>query len=342
VGFATWRADDLALARSLWGDPEVTRFHGGAWSLEQIVARLFLEIESHRQWGVQYWLIFLRETGEHIGCCGFHARDPANGVWELGCHLRRGFWSRSLGREAAAAVIDYGFHTLGFKAIFACHHPSNTASRSFLQHLGFQYTHDELYPATQLIEPCYRLNPPRAPPSGNGVEMLSTEDLGVVGGRELREWLEVAYDGDFTEQNWAHTQGGLHALIRDGGGIICHAALVPRMIIVADRPLRAGYFEAVATRSDQRRRGHAIRVLGKLSEIIARDYDIGVLSTGLHSVYSPLGWERWRGASYAQMARERVRTTEDDNGLMVLRTSRTRLLDLSGDIVADCREGDVW
>jgi hypothetical protein len=83
---------------------------------------------------------------------------------------------------------------------------------------------------------------------------------------------------------------------------MCHAALVPRMMLIADRPLRAGYVEAVATRSDQRR----------------------------------------RGASYAQMAHERVRTPEDDNGLMVLRTSRTLLLDLSGDIVADWREGDVW
>jgi aminoglycoside 2'-N-acetyltransferase I len=172
--------------------------------------------------------------------------------------------------------------------------------------------------------------------------MLSTEDLGVVGGRELREWLEVAYDGDFTDQDWAHTQGGLHALIRDGGGIICHAALVPRMIIVADRPLRAGYVEAVATRSDQRRRGHANHVLVALGEIIARDYDIGVLSTGLHSVYSPLGWERWRGASYVQMPHGRERTSGDDDSLMVLRTSRTGPLDLSGDIVADCREGDVW
>ena len=160
IGFTTWRADDLPLARSVWGDPHVTRFHGGAWSLEQIEARLSLEIEAYEKWGLQYWPIFLEQTGEYIGCCGFHPRDPSNGIWELGCHRRREFWSRRLGREAATAVIEYGFYTRGFKAIFAGHHPSNTASRNFLQHLGFQYTHDELYPATGLIEPCYLLNPP--------------------------------------------------------------------------------------------------------------------------------------------------------------------------------------
>jgi len=160
IGFTHWLVDDLPLAKSLWGDPQVTRFHGGAWSSEQIEERLTSEIETRQRWGVQYWPLFLKETGEHIGCCGFHTRDQPNGVWELGCHLRRDFWSKSLGREAATAVIDYGFRTLGFNAVFAGHHPSNAASRNFLQHLGFQYTHDELYPATQLIEPCYLLNRP--------------------------------------------------------------------------------------------------------------------------------------------------------------------------------------
>lgn len=158
IGFTTWLAEDLPLATALWGDSQVTRFHGGAWSAERIEARLLLEIEMHRTWGVQYWPVFLVGTGEHIGCCGFHARDPTNGVWELGCHLRREFWSKGLGREAAKAAIDHGFGPLGFNAIFAGHHPSNAASRNFLGHLGFEYTHDEFYPETQLIEPCYRLN----------------------------------------------------------------------------------------------------------------------------------------------------------------------------------------
>ncbi len=160
IRFSTWLADDLPLATSLWGDPRVTRFHGGAWSLHQIEARLSLEIVTYERWGVQYWPLFLMETGEHIGCCGFRVRDQPSGVWELGCHLRPAFWSKSLGREAAVAAIDHGFRTRGFKAIFAGHHPANTASRKFLQHLGFRYTHEERYPATQLMEPCYILNRP--------------------------------------------------------------------------------------------------------------------------------------------------------------------------------------
>jgi aminoglycoside 2'-N-acetyltransferase I len=176
----------------------------------------------------------------------------------------------------------------------------------------------------------------------NFVEILSMDSPGAPGERELREWLTAAYADDFAAEDWVHTLGGLRALVRDEHGIVSHAALVPRIIVCDGRSLRAGYIEAVATRSDQRRRGNAKMVLGKLGEIIARDYDIGVLSTGLPSVYSPLGWERWRGASYAQTFGGRVRTAADDDGLMVLRTSRTPHLDLSGDIVADWRSGDIW
>jgi aminoglycoside 2'-N-acetyltransferase I len=177
---------------------------------------------------------------------------------------------------------------------------------------------------------------------GTGVEILPTDSLGAAGERELRELLDLAYAGDFAPEDWEHAVGGLHALIRDARGLVSHAAIVPRTIVCDERAMRAGYIEAVATRPDQRRRGYATRLLAKLGEIIARDYEIGVLSTGLPEVYGPLGWERWRGNSYVQTPNERVRSADDDVGIMVLRTSRTPVLDCGGTIVADWRSGDVW
>jgi RimJ/RimL family protein N-acetyltransferase len=160
IAFSTWAVADLPLAISLWGDAAVTQFHGGAWSLHEIEDRLALEIATQRKWQLQYWPLFLRETGEYIGCCGLHPRDPGNRILELGCHLRRAFWSQSLGREAARAALDHGFQTHQATAIFASHHPSNAASRAFLQHLGFTHTHDEYYSPSQMIEPCYLLQEP--------------------------------------------------------------------------------------------------------------------------------------------------------------------------------------
>src|SRR5512132_4570282 len=104
LGFRTWREDDLALALGLWGDPEVTRLidSRGTLSREQVRERLTDEISCQRQHGVQYWPIFLLATREHVGCCGLRRREPDQGMFELGVHLRHLHWGRGLASEGAS------------------------------------------------------------------------------------------------------------------------------------------------------------------------------------------------------------------------------------------------
>ncbi len=157
LGFSTWSLDDLPLAMGLWGDPNVTRLTGGPFTAAQVVERLVREIENLDQRGVQYWPVFLRDTGEHVGCCGLQPHDEENGIYELGFQLRQEYWGHGFGREAAQAVISNSFAVLGVRALYAGHHPFNAASQRLLQRLGFRYTHDEYYPPTGQVEPCYLL-----------------------------------------------------------------------------------------------------------------------------------------------------------------------------------------
>jgi [ribosomal protein S5]-alanine N-acetyltransferase len=157
LGFSTWTKVDLPLAMGLWDDPDVTKFTGGPFTLPQIGERLATEISNFKQHGIQYWPIFFLTTGEHVGCCGFRPYDLLQRVYEFGFQLRRVFWSRGLGREAAEAAVAHGFTACGASALRAGHHPSNDVSRRLLHRLGFSYTHDEFYSPTQQIEPCYRL-----------------------------------------------------------------------------------------------------------------------------------------------------------------------------------------
>jgi [ribosomal protein S5]-alanine N-acetyltransferase len=157
LGFSIWTHADLPLALQLWGDTEVTRLTGGPFTTQQVRERLEREIHGHEEHGVQYWPIFLLETGEHVGCCGLQPHKPTEGIYELGFQLRVAFWRRGLAREAAHAVVLRAFTTLGIPALYAGHHPRNQASRGVLTRLGFRYTHDEFYPPTGQIEPCYLL-----------------------------------------------------------------------------------------------------------------------------------------------------------------------------------------
>lgn len=157
VAFHVWASSDVALALGLWGDARVTAMIGGPFDEAWVRRRLALEIDLLARHRVQYWPIFERATGAHLGCCGLRPKDLAHGVYELGVHLRPSASGRGLATEAARSAIAHAFGPIGAEALFAGHHPDNAASRQMLGKLGFVATHEELYPPTGRLHPSYRL-----------------------------------------------------------------------------------------------------------------------------------------------------------------------------------------
>jgi RimJ/RimL family protein N-acetyltransferase len=157
AGFRPWTPDDLPLALTLWGDPEVTKFIDarGRLSEPQVHERLLKEIATQEAWGVQYWPVFLLSTNDFIGCCGLRPYRPSERLFELGVHLRATYWGEGYATEVALALMAYAFGQLGLGALFAGHNPNNQASRSLLRKLGFRHTHDEYYAPTGLQHPSY-------------------------------------------------------------------------------------------------------------------------------------------------------------------------------------------
>jgi [ribosomal protein S5]-alanine N-acetyltransferase len=109
LGFRVWREEDLPLALELWTDARVTGWIGGPFSQEKIQARLEREIATHREFGMQYWPVFLRASGRHAGVCGLRPWRVEEQVPELGFHLKPEFWGQGLAVEAGGAAIAYGF-----------------------------------------------------------------------------------------------------------------------------------------------------------------------------------------------------------------------------------------
>ena len=157
IVFRTWRREDEALALQAWGDPRVTRFIlAEPYTETQVRERLEQETQRQVTHGMQYWPIFLRVSGDFVGCCGLRPR-PSPGVLELGFLLRPKYWGKGLASEAAQAAVAHGFAALGAGALFAGHHPKNDGSRCVLLKLGFRPTHLEFYPPTGLQHPSYLL-----------------------------------------------------------------------------------------------------------------------------------------------------------------------------------------
>jgi ribosomal-protein-alanine N-acetyltransferase len=159
LGFSHWSAKDLPLAISLWGDPEVTRFMGGPFSHEKIKEKLAREIARLSAYNVQYWPIYLLASGEHVGCVGLQPYKLDKKTYEWGAHLLPAYWGQGFAVEVGKAIVTLAFESLGATSLFAGHHPENHASRSVLRKLGFQYTGEEFYAPTGLMEPAYLLSP---------------------------------------------------------------------------------------------------------------------------------------------------------------------------------------
>jgi [ribosomal protein S5]-alanine N-acetyltransferase len=159
--FSHWREYDLPLAMELWGNPKVSSLIGGPFTREEVEARLRREIQSMGTYKVQYWPVFLLHNDQFAGCAGLRPYKPEELVFEMGVHLLQENWGQGLAQEAGRAVIAFAFDSLGIRALFAGHHPANTASRNLMQRLGFRFTHEEFYVPTGLNHPSYLLTNPR-------------------------------------------------------------------------------------------------------------------------------------------------------------------------------------
>jgi [ribosomal protein S5]-alanine N-acetyltransferase len=156
IGFRCWESGDAALAIRLWSHPQVVRLVADLDPTEQTaLARLAQETRNLATHGIQYWPIFLRVSGEHLGCCGL--RPFQENVFEIGAHLFPPFWGQGFALEALQAVIAHAFGTLKVRGLFARHHPHNHGSRRLLEKLGFRYTHDDFMPQTGLNHQSYLL-----------------------------------------------------------------------------------------------------------------------------------------------------------------------------------------
>ncbi|HEY8472372.1 MAG TPA: GNAT family N-acetyltransferase [Natronosporangium sp.] len=174
------------------------------------------------------------------------------------------------------------------------------------------------------------------------LRIAHTADLDGATRDAIRTLLDAAFAGTFTDHDWDHTLGGMHATVWEDGELIGHGAVVQRRLLHAGRPLRTGYVEGVAVRTDRRRQGHASAIMTALERLVRGGYELGALSASDQgaNLYEGRGWLRWQGPTSVLAPTGVVRTPDDDGSVFVL--PQTAQLDLTGELACDWRDGDVW
>ncbi|WP_405678403.1 GNAT family N-acetyltransferase [Streptomyces sp. NBC_00868] len=160
---------------------------------------------------------------------------------------------------------------------------------------------------------------------------------------EIRALLDGAFEGDFSDEDFEHGLGGMHALVHEVGELVAHGSVVQRRVVHAGRALRTGYAEGVAVRADRRRRGIGSAVMAGLEAVIGRAYVLGALSASQDGagLYRGRGWQVWGGQIGVLGPRGPERLPEEEGSTYLWVPPGGVLPDPAGRLDFDWRNGDV-
>jgi len=127
-------------------DPDVMRFSDGVKTKEWVRAWLEACLERYQTWGFGPYAVLEQNSQNVIGYCGlfFFPELDGQAEVEIGYRLARSAWGQGYATEAAFAVRDYAFTTLGMKRLIAMIDPSNLASIRVAEKMGMHYDKDIL------------------------------------------------------------------------------------------------------------------------------------------------------------------------------------------------------
>lgn len=132
--------EDEAGFVALFGEIRVSRWMGDGPAPEEENRALFWRVfPVYAEQRFDVWAV--RQQGQLIGHAEIKPTDVSGGH-EIIYALAGAAWGRGLGTELAAALVDYGFGTLGLTEVHATVAAPNYASLAVLHKLGFAHVRD--------------------------------------------------------------------------------------------------------------------------------------------------------------------------------------------------------
>jgi [ribosomal protein S5]-alanine N-acetyltransferase len=128
--------EDLPALHAVVGDAENMVWYPRAYTLDEVREAIFRH-RSRYPSGTGLLGIVQRETGALIGDCG-PVWQEVEGFQELeiGYHIHRSLHGQGFATEAARAVRDYAFATLGIGHVISLIRPGNLPSRRVAEKNG--------------------------------------------------------------------------------------------------------------------------------------------------------------------------------------------------------------
>jgi RimJ/RimL family protein N-acetyltransferase len=128
---------DLDALAEVYLHPLVVRWIG-AHTRQDVMREIAQQVEHQASLGWSFWAVEDRATGRLIGDCGLQPLEHRGPEVELGYDLHPSFWGQGLASEAATAVMQQAFGSLGLEHVVAVVKPDHVASCRVLEKVGLQ------------------------------------------------------------------------------------------------------------------------------------------------------------------------------------------------------------
>lgn len=133
-----FKPSDAKLLYELNSDVEVIKYTGdSAFSSVKEAQGLILNYNQYKLYKMGRWAVCLKSNREFLGWCGLKYHKDSNLV-EVGFRFFQKHWNKGYATESAIVSINYGFHSLNLKEIYAHAHIENLASQKVIEKCGLQ------------------------------------------------------------------------------------------------------------------------------------------------------------------------------------------------------------
>lgn len=149
LGFRNWKTSDIDKMAEINANKQVMEFFPSTQTAEQTA--LFIERMQQllARTGFCYFAVDALEDGKLIGFIGM-AEQTFDAAFtpciDIGWRLHPDVWGKGYATECAKACLEYAFHTLKLKKVYAMAPAINQKSIAVMQKIGMHYVTNFMHP----------------------------------------------------------------------------------------------------------------------------------------------------------------------------------------------------
>ena len=120
-------------------DPEQMRYYPRPKTRDEVRAWLDWNLSLYERHGFGTWAVETAPDRRFAGYCGIRpVTVDGSDEFELAWQIRKTYWNRGLGTEAAGLAADLAFTRFDLTRLVALIHPDNAPSRRVAEKLGMR------------------------------------------------------------------------------------------------------------------------------------------------------------------------------------------------------------